>query len=316
MERKKIVRVDASFVQGKELFAWLERYARSSDDYFVYWDEFAFSVNHLPDCDALLVFNNPSQQIETICFPENVIAFMMEPGVYTENPWMFKGQEQYAAVYSPVQKSVNTKLSPGFLGWHVMQNWTELSGLAAPGKEKGMSCIASQLRQFKGHRMRLHFVNTLKKEIPEIDFFGKGSNYIPDKMDGLLPYRFSIAIENTAAPYYFTEKITDCFLAYTVPVYYGCRNIGSFFPEKSFISINIEKPAEAVKKIRNVMENGDWQSRLGALEEARALVLNKYQPLAAAAAILRHTQPTIKTLVNLKPVPETFLRKIKNLFFH
>jgi Glycosyltransferase family 10 (fucosyltransferase) C-term len=238
---------------------------------------------------------------------------MMEPGVYSENPWMFKELQQYATVYSSLPNSSNTVLSHGFLGWHVLQNWTELSGLALPEKQKMMSCIASGLQQFKGHRLRYNFINILKKEIPSINFFGKESNYIPDKMDGLLPYRYSIAIENTSAPWYFTEKITDCFLAYTVPVYYGCKNIGKYFPEKSFINIDIEEPIIAIEKIRQIIENDDWQERIGALQEARELVLNKYQPLAGAAGILRQTKPTVKAKINLKPVSDRLLRKIKNL---
>jgi hypothetical protein len=238
----------------------------------------------------------------------------MEPGVYAENPWMFKGLQQYASVYSPLNNSSNTILSHGFLGWHVLTDWTELSGFAVPEKEKMISCIASKLQQFKGHRLRHNFINILQKEIPSIDFFGKGSNYIPDKMDGLLPYRYSIAIENTAAPYYFTEKITDCFLAYTVPVYYGCKNIGKYFPEKSFIWIDIGEPVKAVAKIRQIIEQDDWQERVSALQEARVLVLNKYQPLAAAAGILRQIQTSKKQQIRLKPVPDRLLRKIKNLF--
>jgi len=313
MEKKIIVRINASFEQEEGLFEWLKRYAKHSDDQFVYWDEFAFTVDRLSECDALLIFNNPSEKIETVCYPENVIAFMMEPGVYAENPWMFKGLQQYASVYSPINNSLNTMLSHGFLGWHVLPDWTALSALTVTAKEKNMSCIASNLQQFKGHRLRLNFINTLKKEISSIDFFGKGSNYITDKMDGLLPYRYSIAIENTAAPYYFTEKITDCFLAYTVPVYYGCKNIGKFFPENSFIQIDIEQPAKAIAKIRQVMEHDDWQKRVAALQEARELALNKYQPLAGAAAILRKIQPSQKKKIELKPVPDRLLRKIKNI---
>ncbi len=313
MENKIIVRVSASFEQGASLLQWLKRYAKYSDDQFVYWDEFAFTTALQTKCDAVLIFNNPSERIETICFPENVIAFMMEPGVYSENPWMFKGLKQYACVYSPLKNAPNTILSPGFLGWHVLADWSELSVLAVPEKKATMSCIASTLQQFKGHRLRYNFIRLLQKELPSIDFFGKGSNYIADKMDGLLLYSYSIAIENTSEPYYFTEKITDCFLAYTVPVYYGCISIGKYFPKKSFIEIDIEQPQKAIENIRELIENDDWQERISALQEARDLVLNKYQPLAAAAGILRKTTPTVKKQIHLKPVPDRLLRKIKNL---
>lgn len=314
--KKLIVRVNASFEEGKELFTWLTKYAKHADEHFAYWDEFAFTVEHLPECDAVLIFNNPSEKIETRCFPENVLAFMMEPGIYNEHPWMFNGLQQYATVYSPLKNTGNTILSPGFLGWHLLQSWHDLSGLPVPEKKMNTSCIASGLSLLKGQRRRLNFIKTLQKEIPSIDFFGKGRHYIPDKTDGLLPYRFSIAIENTSMPYYFTEKITDCFLAYTVPLYYGCKNIGSYFPEKSFIQINIEEPGNSIKKIRQIIDNEDWHARIDALQEARDLVLNKYQPLAGAAFILRQIQPSFKSKVLLNPVPQTLPKKFKNLILN
>ncbi len=102
-----------------------------------------------------------------------------------------------------------------------------------------ISCISSGLKQLSGHRLRFDFVEKLQTQFPGIDFFGRGDNFIEDKMDGLLAYRYSIAIENSSQPHYFTEKINDCFLSYTVPFYYGCKNIGRYFPEKSFIRIDI-----------------------------------------------------------------------------
>lgn len=313
MEKKmKQVLVSASFEKGPSLFDWLKKYAQSADERFLYWDEFSFSVNPIPESDAVLVFNNPSASISIRCFPETTIAFMMEPGIPAEHPWMFKGLQQYARVYSPIDYSLNTVLSPGFLGWHLQKDHAWLSALQIPEKQAAVSCIASTLSKLAGHRRRLQFVTTLQKEIPGIDFFGRGFRFIPDKTDALLPYRYSVAIENGAAPFYFTEKITDCFLTYTVPLYYGCTNIGRFFPEKSFVHIDIENPQKSIRTIRELIEKDDWQERACALQEARELVLNKYQPLAAAATILRQTKPSQKIPLTLKPVPESFSRRLKN----
>lgn len=314
MNPKKIVRVDASFEKGRSLFEWLKRYAEASDDHFLYWGEYAFTTDTVTECDAILVFNTPSVRIEAYSFPETVVAFMMEPGVQSEHPWMFKKLEQYARVYSPLKNRGNVIQSPGFLGWHVSPDWQQLSIQAIPLKQKSISCIASILTQFKGHRRRLDFIQQLKKEILSIDFFGKGSHFIPDKTEGLLPYRYSIAIENTSIPYYFTEKITDCFLSYTIPLYYGCKNIGQFFPEGSFIHINIEEPEKAIASIRDILQNDDWNDRIPALQEAREMVLNMYQPLAAAASIFSRIQTSEKRKLLLEPVPPTFLRKAKDVF--
>jgi len=313
-DKKLIVKIDASYLKGKALFDEVKKYAKHSNEQFAWWDECAFTVEDLPEYDALLIFNNPSKKTETICYPENVIAFMMEPGVSAEHPWMFKGLDQYAQVFSPLQNSPNTVLSHGYLGWHFNHNYTFFEQLAVPEKKYRVSCIASNLSQLKGHRLRVAFVKTLSQELPEIDFFGRGVNFLPDKLDALLPYRYSIAIENSAAPYYFTEKINDCFLAYTVPVYYGCSNIEKYFPKKSFIRIDINNPGNAIELIKEIILHDNWDERLEAVKEARELVLNKYQPLAGAAAVLRGTKRSIqKKKILTTPVPQAIQKKITQL---
>ena len=49
---------------------------------------------------------------------------------------------------------------------------------------------------------------------------------------------FHIAIENNSLNNYFTEKVIDCFLSKTIPIYYGDKNIGNHFNEKGIIAIN------------------------------------------------------------------------------
>lgn len=311
---KIIVKVDANFASGVALFAWLQKYGQWHNDSFVFWNEFAFTTEDTAEPDALLVFNNPSDKIDISCDSGKSLIFMMEPGIYHEQPWMFKGLEKYAKVYSPLNKSSNTILSHGYLGWYFQHNWQSLSQLPVPEKVKDVSCIASGLKQLKGHRLRTGFVDMLRKQMPQIDFFGKGSHFLPDKLEGLLPYRFSIAIENTSEPYYFTEKINDCFLAYTVPLYYGCKNIGKYFPEKSFINLDITEPHKAARKIEELIERNDWKERISALQEARELVLNKYQPLAGAADIFREMRSSgLKQKIQIDPVGTTILRRIKDI---
>jgi Glycosyltransferase family 10 (fucosyltransferase) C-term len=313
---KIIVCASASFEQKEELLATLKKYSQYSDERFAYWDEFAFTTELMPECDAILIFNMPFEKIQTTCFLENNIAFMMEPGIKWKHPWMFKGLAQYYKVYSPIQQSGNTILSHGFLGWYFQQDYNYLKDLAVPEKAKAISCIASSLKQLQGHRFRLNFIKILQQRIPQTDFFGKGTRFLPDKMDGLLPYRYSIAIENTSSLHYFTEKINDCFLSYTVPLYYGCKNIGQYFPEKSFITIDIQNPEAAIRKIEEVLLDDNWHSRLEAVKEARDLVLNKYQPLAGAANAFRQIKasPEKKTVI-LKPVHQGLQEKISTAIY-
>lgn len=282
-----VVRVYSSFAEGEELFAMLKKYAKHSDETFAFWDDFAFTINPDIEADACLVFNSPGETLNLKCYPEWVVAFMMEPGIKGENPWMFKNLDQYTRVYSPIKASDNTVLSHGFLGWYFNHNWEYLNGLNEEAKKYPISCIASNLTKMRGHRIRERFVNTLRSVMPDIHFYGKGIKYLPEKFDGIHPYYYSVAIENNSKDYYFTEKINDCFLAYTVPFYYGCKNIHKFFPEKSYIWIDINDPEAAIRTIKEELSSGNWHSRLDAVKEARELVLNKYQPVAAAASIFR-----------------------------
>ena len=54
-------------------------------------------------------------------------------------------------------------------------------------------------------------------------------------------YKFIICFENSYNDGYITEKIFNCFLAKTIPVYQGSKIIESFFNKDSFINIPIEK---------------------------------------------------------------------------
>lgn len=311
MNNKLTVLVNASFEKGEALFAWCKKYATHADENFVYWDDVAFTTQETETCDAVLIFNTASATIYTNCNPGKVIAFMMEPGIEAVHPWMFRQLTQYAKVYSPVVAAGNSIPSHGFLGWYLGQDYPSLSALQPPVKTALVSCIASNLTALKGHRLRYDFIQALKKEMPQIGYFGKGSNYIREKTDGLLPYRYSIALENTSIPYYFTEKINDCFLAYTVPLYYGCTNIKKYFPEGAYIPIDITDTRKAIHTIRKVIENDDWDKRVGPLQEARALVLNKYQPLAGAAGIIKAIAGEEKKQVLIRPVTHSLPGKIK-----
>ena len=47
---------------------------------------------------------------------------------------------------------------------------------------------------------------------------------------------FSICPENYSEVNYFTEKIIDCFWTRTIPIYWGCPNIGEYFDERGIIT--------------------------------------------------------------------------------
>lgn len=108
-------------------------------------------------------------------------------------------------------------------------------------KTKFCSIIASPKNYAYGHKMRHAIATTFKDHI---DVFG-GVNDSPkvsgidkwDKSPGLKDYMFSFVVENDRYPTYYTEKLTDCFMVGTIPVYWGAPDIGDIFDINGFVML-------------------------------------------------------------------------------
>lgn len=143
-------------------------------------------------------------------------------------------------------------------------------------KSKNLSAIASTISDLPGHRSRNDFIKLLEASGVDFDLFGKGRREIDAKILGLGDYRFSVAIENSSQPNYWTEKITDCFMSSTIPVYFGAPNIFDFFPRDSIVWVDIEKePSFALDTIRS-LDEAEYLRRLPALREAQELLKTQY----------------------------------------
>ena len=104
-------------------------------------------------------------------------------------------------------------------------------------------------------KFRLNFIEKLNK-YKKVDMGGKCQNNIneavPNKIEFLSSYKFSIAMENSDGDGYLSEKIVDSFLAGTIPIYYGDYFLDEFINPKSYILIKGEKDIE--KKIKYIQK--------------------------------------------------------------
>ena len=118
------------------------------------------------------------------------------------------------------------------------------SALQIYPKSKLVSAVVSTKAFLPGHVKRLNFVRAIEHKI---DLFGRGIKELPSKLDGLRDYMFSVAIENVSCDdNYFSEKIIDCFLTGTIPIYHGCIHIGEFFDERGIISFQTQEELDAI----------------------------------------------------------------------
>tara|TARA_E500000331_G_C17236781_1_gene705192 strand:- start:1691 stop:2017 length:327 start_codon:yes stop_codon:yes gene_type:complete len=69
---------------------------------------------------------------------------------------------------------------------------------------------------------------------------------------------FNIAVENSVQDNYFTEKIIDCFASKTIPIYYGCPNIGDWFDLNGVITFD---SLEELELILSNLDSRDYKDR-------------------------------------------------------
>ncbi len=113
--------------------------------------------------------------------------------------------------------------------------WVKPENYGFPLKSEMVSMIYSNKTQASGHRLR----HSIAQNLTGVDLWGAGAGKPFDtKEEALSPYRFSIVIENTQNPYYFSEKLLDCMALGTIPIYHGATEIGSFFNEKGIITFD------------------------------------------------------------------------------
>lgn len=125
---------------------------------------------------------------------------------------------------------------------------TWIKNYGFPEKKFEISTLVGGKRMAEGHllRQKLWFKEdriTVPKKFFLSGNFGGIENYNNNPVLGsdktpLFDSQFHICIENTKRQNWFTEKLIDCLQTNTVPIYYGCPNVGDWFDIRGFIIVN------------------------------------------------------------------------------
>ena len=124
-------------------------------------------------------------------------------------------------------------------------------------KKKLISIIASEKRETEGHKLRHEIIDAIRKDpvvSKYVDVFGRGYNPVDYKLEALKDYRFSIVIENEKTPFWFTEKLIDCFMTGTVPIYWGITPIKG--------CITFFNTADLIRKLQSWIFELGWKKNL------------------------------------------------------
>lgn len=239
------------------------------------WNDYQFVFNEdIADCDYWIVYDILPKKETCRCNPKNLIFITGEPPHIGGYAGVFLKQFNHIITCHGDIRGSNVYSRQQALAWFINKGYIELSQMQLVGKTKTISLITS-----KRDDMRYRFALKLKKHFgDEIDLFGNGIRPVADKWDALAPYKYSVVMENGRYDDYFTEKLSDCFLAFTYPLYHGCPNIrtGGYFPEPSMTLINIGDPDNAIDLIERVIRGGFWESRLQQIIKSRNRVLDQH----------------------------------------
>lgn len=275
------------------------------------------------ECDFWIVWGGiKSFQERVYCPPENVIYLTDE--VHEERFFNRYFLEQFAAIVTCRTDLEHKRIIPSheLNTWMVDRNLDFLSAKQDIPKSKILSVVCSDQTWLPGHKLRYAFVNKLIGHFKDkVDVFGRGFNPVLDKYDALAPYKYSIAIENSSIPGYFTEKISDCYLTLTVPVYYGCPNIEKYFDPSSIIRIDPHDFEGSVKIIESIIDNDNYDTMKQQLIAERGRYLNEYHVFSALKIILSQSVDLKKerrqiTIKNERCFERGYIvNKIKNALF-
>ena len=130
-------------------------------------------------------------------------------------------------------------------------------------KKFGVSFILTNRNCLPGHTLKFELYKR-RKEI-KIPFDIYGSSWNPVKFPGLLPLApwdnrkdkarvmdcmFHICIDSYKRKDHYSEKLIDPLITKTVPIYWGCTNLGDYFNEQGIIQVdNVDEIIEVCSQL-------------------------------------------------------------------
>lgn len=239
-----------------------------------------FVLNSSNPSDVTFLLNHSIQNIFVKTRSENIFLLHQEPnklGVYNSK-YLKENNIKKVFTHTPTKGSGSENISshPG-LPWGLDMSYGEvISCTPFKYKRDAAIMIASNKCYFSGHVARLKLRDYIINNSCNVHLYGRGFKEFEKKEKILSNFKYSIEIENINKPDYWTEKLSDCFLMNTLPIYQGCPNITKYFPKEAFIDANGCTSKEIIALVATAIKNGEWERRQDALAEAKDLVLKRY----------------------------------------
>ena len=243
---------------------------------FIKPDKFYNGLKDLEHLNFSLFYDVRPTEKQLSLSPLNVLI-VSEPNEYFGNhDWAVANKDYFSLILSWSDLVLKRCENSSFLvygeSWFDDKHIFEQGTTDAKKREKefSVSFLRGNKLQSIGHAIR-HEIFSRQEEIKVPKQFWTHLGDLNDfstmkdtKEESFGKYQFSICIENNSRESYFTEKITDCILCKTIPIYYGCSNIGRFYNPEGIIQF--QNADQAIKFINNLTPEY-YTSRLSVIEE-------------------------------------------------
>jgi hypothetical protein len=236
-----------------------------------HFDEKVFQdkLNHLSHIDfTLFVDNIPESQDDLSSI--NIISFQEPNEYFGIHDWVINNKDLFQAILTWSDKVLNNCENAIFLPFG--STWLKPEQYKKNyEKNFQVSHVRGNLFKTYGHSIRFEYHDRSHKEL-KIPFKSWEVAGIREKIETCANAKcdlfgdsqFGVAIENTSHRGYFTEKIMELFLFKTIPLYWGCSNIGDFFNPEGIITFN--NVDDAIYTLNNLDENY-YNDRIKVIEE-------------------------------------------------
>lgn len=256
----------------------------------------SIELSDAPDPDYWAVFTHPgpTTRPDDQLDPARTIVLQTEPTAGIEQ-W-----EHADGWDAPSPAAFLQVRRPGRFGsaaeWHLSSTAEELL-VMTPTKTRDLSAIVSSKRQLPGQQLRLALVHHLEEQGFPVDIYGADNaegfaTYLGPlpaaaKDAGIFPYRYTIAVENSAEPGYFTEKIVDAVLGECVAFYWGCPDLEDRLDPRCFIRLPLEDPDASLAVIAEAIAADEWSARIDAIRAEKRRILDELQLMAVLDRTVR-----------------------------
>jgi len=242
-------------------------HAPNSNSKYFAWDRYNMGLNtHFYTHDTMLeTMGNPKHKFGLLCESDTIVPDDYE--IFNKHKNLNK---DFDAIFTYSEKILNEIDNAKFFpsnaeSWYGKPNHGGvLSDDAYMFKSKNISILSSDKILCDLHKLRIDLARKYKYE-SNVDTFGTFDGGPLTKVGNTLePYRYSIVIENSISAYYFTERITNCFAAQTIPIYIGATKIDEFFNADGIIQIH-PKDFDNIDDIIKQCCKEDYEQRLPAI---------------------------------------------------